>query len=107
MTRSGGVQVQVRYNGWRRSGSRGFVRVLIVEDERQLARQLEAAIAAAGYVVDGATDGERADFLVRTENYDAVILDLGLPKIDGLTALRRWREDGIGIPVLVLTARGS
>ena len=60
-----------------------------------------------GYAVDCAADGERADFLGQTERYDAVVLDLGLPKIDGLTLLRRWRDAGIGVPVLVLTARGS
>jgi two-component system OmpR family response regulator len=57
--------------------------------------------------VDAAADGERADMLVTTETYDAVLLDLGLPKIDGLTLLRRWREAGKTVPVLVLTARGS
>jgi two-component system, OmpR family, response regulator len=83
------------------------VRVLIVEDEARLARQLAKAIADAGYAVDCAGDGERADFLSHTERYDAVILDLGLPKVDGLTLLRRWRDAGLGMPVLVLTARGS
>jgi len=57
--------------------------------------------------VDCAADGERADFMVQTEHYDAVVLDLGLPKIDGLTLLKRWREQGVATPVLVLTARGS
>src|SRR5207237_9301954 len=61
----------------------------------------------AGYAVDSASDGEQADFLQHTEEYDAVVLDLGLPKIDGLTLLRRWREAGSDVPVLVLTARGS
>src|SRR3954447_22763471 len=83
------------------------MRLLIAEDEPILARQLEAALTDAGYAVDCALDGERADFLGATEPYDAVILDLGLPKIDGLTVLRRWREAGIGTPVLVLTARDS
>ena len=83
------------------------VRILVVEDEAALAEQLAAALGAAGYAVDCAADGERADFLGRTEGYDAVVLDLGLPKMDGLTVLRRWRESGIGTPVLVLTARGS
>jgi len=83
------------------------VRVLVVEDESRLASQLTSALAEAGYVVDAAGDGERADFLVRTERYDAAILDLGLPRIDGLTLLRRWRDAGISVPVLVLTARGS
>jgi two-component system OmpR family response regulator len=79
----------------------------VVEDERRLSRQLVTALAESGYAVDSAADGERADFLGRTEEYDAVVLDLGLPKIDGLTLLRRWREAGIMMPVLVLTARGS
>src|SRR5947208_15468401 len=83
------------------------MRVLIVEDEAALAKQLASFIAEAGYVGDHAGDGERADFLAQTEQYDAMILDLGLPKIDGLTLLRRWREAGLAIPVLVLTARGS
>jgi two-component system OmpR family response regulator len=83
------------------------VRVLVVEDEPVLSKQLASALGDAGYAVDCATDGERADFLAHTEHYDAVILDLGLPKIDGLTVLRRWRESGLSVPVLVLTARGS
>jgi two-component system, OmpR family, response regulator len=83
------------------------VRVLIAEDEGRLARQLADALAEAGYAVDSAADGERADFLGHTEHYDAVVLDLGLPKVDGLTVLRRWREQGLTMPVLVLTAHGS
>jgi two-component system OmpR family response regulator len=83
------------------------VRVLVVEDEALLARQLAAALTDAGYAVDCAADGERADFLGQTEHYDAIVLDLGLPKIDGLTLLSRWRSAGIAVPVLVLTARGS
>jgi two-component system OmpR family response regulator len=57
--------------------------------------------------VDCAADGERVDFLAQTEQYDAVILDLGLPSVDGLTVLRRWRDAGLMVPVIVLTARGS
>lgn len=83
------------------------MRVLVVEDEALLSRRLEAALGAAGYAVDSAADGERADFLVHTERYDAVVLDLGLPIVDGLTLLRRWRESGLGLPILVLTARAS
>jgi two-component system OmpR family response regulator len=83
------------------------VRVLVVEDEARLARQLASALVEAGYAVDCAADGERADFLGQTERYDAVVLDLGLPKMDGLAVLRRWRDAGIAVPVLVLTARGS
>jgi len=87
--------------------SRETVRVLVAEDEASLARQLIAALRRSGYAVDHAPDGERADLLGHDENYDAVVLDLGLPKIDGLTLLRRWREAGQTMPVLVLTARGS
>ena len=83
------------------------MRVLIVEDESLLADRLATTLGERGYVVDIATDGERGDFLVSTEPYDAVILDLGLPRIDGLTLLERWRAGGIAVPVLVLTARGS
>jgi len=90
----------VRYNGQN-------VRVLVVEDELLLSQQLAAALGDAGYAVDCAADGERADFLGRTEQYDAVVLDLGLPKVDGLTVLRGWRDAGLAMPVLVLTARAS
>jgi two-component system OmpR family response regulator len=79
----------------------------VVEDQPQLSKQLVAALRDADYVVDAAFDGERADFLCQTETYDAVLLDLGLPKIDGLTLVRRWREQGLTVPVLVLTARGA
>jgi len=83
------------------------MRILIVEDEASLAKQLTSSLAEAGYAVDYAADGERADFLAQTEQYDAMVLDLGLPKIDGLTLLRKWRDSGLATPVLVLTARGS
>jgi len=83
------------------------MRILIVEDETSLAKQLTSSIEEAGYAVDHAADGERGDFLARTEQYDAMVLDLGLPKIDGLTLLQKWRNSGIATPVLVLTARGS
>lgn len=83
------------------------VRVLVVEDEALIARQLGDALQGAGYAVDTASDGARGDFLARTEQYDAIVLDLGLPRIDGLTLLRGWREGGVLAPVLVLTARGS
>ncbi|HEV8481839.1 MAG TPA: response regulator transcription factor [Candidatus Eisenbacteria bacterium] len=83
------------------------MKVLVVEDEAQLLRQLATSLGEAGYAVDCAADGEQADFLARTEGYDAVVLDLGLPKVDGLTLLRTWRESGLATPVLVLTARGS
>ena len=83
------------------------MRVLVAEDESSLAKQLTAALRRAGYAVDHAADGERADLLANDERYDAAVLDLGLPKVDGLTLLRRWREAGQAMPVLVLTARGS
>jgi two-component system, OmpR family, response regulator len=83
------------------------MRILIVEDEASIAKQLTSSIAEAGYAVDHAADGERADFLAQTEQYDAMVLDLGLPKIDGLTLLQKWRDSGVATPVLVLTARGS
>ena len=83
------------------------MRVLVAEDEAALSRQLSTALTDAGYAVDCARDGERAEFLGQTERYDAAILDLGLPKMDGLTVLRRWRDAGVALPVLVLTARGS
>jgi two-component system OmpR family response regulator len=83
------------------------MRVLVIEDETALSAQLASSLTSAGYAVDCAADGERGDFLARTEEYDAVVLDLGLPRVDGLTLLRGWRESDVQVPVLVLTARGS
>lgn len=83
------------------------MRVLIVEDEPNLARQLRNTLEGAGYAVDVANDGEDGHYLGSTENYDAVVLDLGLPEVDGLTVLDRWRKEGKSTPVLVLTARDS
>jgi len=83
------------------------MRILLVEDDPDLARQLKAALADAGYAVDYAADGEEALFVGETEPHDAVILDLGLPKIDGVSVLERWRKAGLTTPVLILTARGS
>lgn len=83
------------------------MRILIVEDEKKISDDLRIALEDAGYVTDGAADGETAWFKGDTENYDAVILDLGLPKLDGMTVLRRWREAGRLMPVLALTARDS
>jgi two-component system OmpR family response regulator len=80
--------------------------VLVVEDERELAAKLVRALDAAGLVADVAHDGGEADLLGRSEPYDAAILDLGLPRLDGLSVLRGWREHGVDLPVLVLTARG-
>jgi two-component system OmpR family response regulator len=81
------------------------MRILLVEDEVDLQRLLKKALVDAGYVVDVADDGEEGHFLGDTEPYDAVILDLGLPKIDGVTVLERWRKAGHKMPVLILTAR--
>ncbi|ACI97912.1 response regulator transcription factor [Rhodospirillum centenum] len=83
------------------------MRVLVAEDDEALRRQLRDALAASGYAVDEAPDGEEAAFLGETEPYDAVVLDLGLPVRDGLSALRGWRQQGIVTPVLILTARGT
>lgn len=83
------------------------MRVLVVEDEPTLASQLHTTLSASGYAVDTAPDGEEGHFLGATESYDAVVLDLGLPKLDGVQVLERWRRDGKDMPVLVLTARDS
>ncbi len=83
------------------------MRLLIVEDEPTLGTQLKNTLEGAGYAVDLATDGEDGHHLGTTENYDAVILDLGLPVMDGLTVLDKWRKEGKTFPVLVLTARDS
>jgi two-component system OmpR family response regulator len=81
------------------------VRLLVVEDDRDLNRQLVAALQEAGYAIDRAFDGEEGHFLGETEPYDAVILDIGLPRKDGLSVLEHWRRAGIKTPVLLLTAR--
>jgi two-component system OmpR family response regulator len=81
------------------------MRLLVVEDDPDLNRQLVAALEEAGYVVDSAKDGEEGHFLGDTEPYDAVVLDLGLPEMDGVTVLEKWRRDGRIMPVLILTAR--
>ena len=70
------------------------MRILLVEDDPDLSRQLKAALGDAGYAVDHAPDGEEAQFLGETEPYDAVILDIGLPEMDGVTVLEKWREAG-------------
>ena len=81
------------------------MRILVVEDEPDLARQLGEALRDADYAVDLAHDGEEGHFLGDTEPYDAVVLDLGLPVLDGVSVLERWRRDGREMPVLILTAR--
>jgi two-component system OmpR family response regulator len=81
------------------------MRALIVEDDPNLRRQLERAMQDSGYAVDVAADGEEGWHLGDTEPYDVIVLDLGLPKIDGVTVLERWRSEGRTTPVLILTAR--
>lgn len=83
------------------------MRILLIEDDDRIRADVTAALEAAGYVVDSESSGEEGWFLGDTETYGAVILDLGLPQMDGLTILKRWRKDGRDMPVLVLTARGS
>jgi two-component system OmpR family response regulator len=81
------------------------MRILVVEDDPVLRNQLCERLAGDGYAVDSAGDGEEAAFLGAAEPYDAIVLDLGLPLRDGLSVLRGWRADGLGVPVLILTAR--
>jgi len=83
------------------------MRVLVVEDEPDLRRQVSRALSEAGYSVDEAPDGEEGEFLGDTEPYDVIVLDLGLPKIDGISVLNHWRQAGRDMPVLILTARDS
>lgn len=83
------------------------MRVLLIEDDTRIRADVSAALEAAGYVVDSAGDGEEGWFLGDTEVYGAAIIDLGLPKMDGLAVLKRWRAAGRPFPVLVLTARGT
>ncbi|MBO6725735.1 MAG: response regulator transcription factor [Rhizobiaceae bacterium] len=81
------------------------MRILVVEDDKDLNRQITEALTDAGYVVDKAFDGEEGHFLGDTEPYDAIVLDIGLPQMDGISVLERWRRDGHKVPVLMLTAR--
>ena len=83
------------------------MRVLLIEDHKPLARALRQGLEEENFAVDVANDGEEGDFKARSAEYDAVILDLMLPKIDGLTLLQNWRRDGLKTHVLVLTARGA
>ncbi len=83
------------------------MRVLVVEDEARIADDVARGLAAAGFVVETVSDGEEALFRGDTEDFDVVVLDLGLPKLDGLSVLKRWRQGGRRMPVIALTARGS
>ena len=84
-----------------------MTRVLLVEDDDRIARDINHALAAQGFLVERARDGDEAWFLGDTEDYGAIVLDLGLPKLDGLSVLKRWRLNGRSTPVIVLTARGA
>lgn len=81
------------------------MRVLVIEDDPNLNRQLGSALDSAGYVVESALDGEQGHFLGETSDFDAVVLDLGLPGLNGIDVLRKWRAAGRSMPVLILTAR--
>lgn len=81
------------------------MRILVAEDDVELAARIAAALAQAGFAVDRLADGEAIEFAGQTEAYDAAVLDLGLPRIDGVSVLQRWREAGRNFPVLILTAR--
>ncbi len=83
------------------------MRLLVVEDEPAIAEDIAASLGRAGYVVDMVHDGEAAWFQAETEEYDAIVLDLGLPRLDGITVLKRLRAAGVVTPVLILTARAS
>ncbi len=83
------------------------MRILIVEDNKPLSRALRQGIEEEGYAVDAAYDGDEADFKIRNTDYDVIVLDLMLPKIDGLSLLRKWRAEGKRSCVLVLTARDT
>ena len=83
------------------------MRALIVEDDPRIAEDLARALSASGFRVEQLSDGETAWFQGGTEAYDLIVLDLGLPKLDGLSVLKRWRAEGVTSPVLVLTARGA
>jgi two-component system OmpR family response regulator len=83
------------------------MRILLVEDDRRIRQDVSEALTGAGYVVDAEADGEEAWFRGSTEDYAAVVLDLGLPGLDGMSLLKRWRAEGRDFPVLILTARGA
>jgi DNA-binding response OmpR family regulator len=83
------------------------MRILLVEDEPRIAADIVATLETAGYVVETVGDGEEAWFRGDTEDYDLIVLDLGLPRMDGLAVLKRWRAARRAMPVLVLTARGT
>lgn len=83
------------------------MRILLIEDDHAIREDITKTLGASGYIVDSEADGEEGWFLGDTEEYDAVVLDLGLPGMDGLSILKRWRAAGRNMPIIVLTARGS
>ncbi len=83
------------------------MKIFVVEDEEEIANDIAACLNDAGFVVSKCDNGEDAWFLGSTEQFDAIILDLGLPKIDGLSVLKRWRQEDVTVPIIVLTARGN
>jgi two-component system OmpR family response regulator len=83
------------------------MRILLVEDEAAIARDVASALEASGFVVETVSDGEEAWFRGGTEEFGAIVLDLGLPRLDGLTVVRRLRSEGVAVPILILTARGA
>jgi len=83
------------------------MRILVVEDEADIAKDIAGALAAAGYLVEIATDGDDAWFRGSTEDFDAMIIDLGLPRLDGLSVVQRLRAEGVAYPILILTARSA
>lgn len=83
------------------------MRALVVEDDPRIAQDIDRVLVSSGFRVDRAADGETAWFLGGTEAFDLIVLDLGLPKLDGLTLLKRWRAEGVDCPVMILTARGA
>lgn len=83
------------------------MKILVVEDELEIARDISMSLGEAGFAVRSCDNGEDAWFLGSTELYDAIVLDLGLPRLDGLSVLKRWREEELATPIIILTARGS
>lgn len=83
------------------------MRALIVEDDARIAEDLTRALASSGFRVEHVADGETAWFQGGVESYDLIVLDLGLPRLDGLSVLKRWRAEGVSSPILILTARGA
>lgn len=83
------------------------MRALVVEDDPRIAADLDRALTGSGFRVEMVADGDSAWFRGGTENYDLIVLDLNLPRLDGLTVLKRWRAEGCESPVLILTARGA